>query len=262
MVERFKPVAFVSGSSRGIGRACAVALAKAGFNVAIHGRDSESSFEKLSVLKKEIVDCGTDSLIVQGSVNDKKFRDSVLEKIISKFGRLDCVVNNAGTAPLKRGDLLDASEESFDYCIDINTKALFFMCQNAAKVLLNQTPLANYPLCIINITSCSAFILSTSRGDYCMSKAAASMASQLFALRLADSPVRVFEIRPGIIKTDMTKPVQEKYDDLISHGLVPEKRWGIPEDIAKSVVAMATGQMPYTVGQILNIDGGLNIRNF
>ena len=259
-----KPVAFISGSSnpRGIGKACAKALALAGFDIIIHGLETKNNLENLISIKEELKEIGSEVYIAQGSITQKSFRDNIFLDIISRFGRLDCVVNNAGTASLRRGDLLDVLEDSFDHCIDVNTKALFFMCQNAAKVLLKQKPLENYPLCIINITSCSAVILSTSRGDYCISKAAASMVTQLFALRLANTNVKVFEIRPGIIQTDMTLPVKDKYDDLISNGLVPENRWGIPDDIAKAVVAMATGQIPYTVGQIFNIDGGLNIRSF
>lgn len=264
MEGSIKPVAFVSGSSspRGIGKACAKALALAGFNIVIHDLESKNNADNLFFIKKELEELGAEVFIVQGSVTQKLFRDTLFKKIISKFGRIDCVVNNAGTASLRRGDLLDVLEDSFDHCLDINTKALFFMCQNAAKELLKQKPLENYPLCIINITSCSASILSPSRGDYCVSKAAASMVSQLFALRLANTNIKVFEIRPGIIQTDMTLPVKDKYDNLIENGLVPENRWGIPNDVAKAVRAMATGQIPYTVGQIFHIDGGLNIRSF
>ena len=260
--EIHSPVAFVSGSSRGIGRAIAIDLAKAGFDVVIHGRNSEKTTCHLKSLEQEINKLGRDVLIVQGSIDDAQFRNSLIENIFNRFSRLDCVVNNAGTASLRRGDLLDLQEDSYDHCLNINAKAMFFMCQNAAKAMLSENPLEDIPLTIINVTSCSSVILSPSRGDYCISKAAASMISQLFALRLAETPIRVFEIRPGIIKTDMTSVVSEKYDRLIASGLVPEKRWGKPEDISSAVTTLALGKFPYTVGQVINIDGGLYIRNF
>lgn len=262
MSELVRPVAFVTGSSRGIGRACAVSLAQEGFNLVIHGRSSNETSQRLESLSRELSDMGAETLILQGEISDRSFREHAFDEIRARFNRLDCMVNNAGTASLRRGDLLEVKEDSYDHCQDVNTKAMFFMCQQAALMMLKQEPIKNFALSIINITSCSAGILSVSRGDYCISKAAASMVSRLFALRLAKTAVRVFEIRPGIIETDMTSVVSEKYTNLIANGLVPEGRWGVPDDIAKSVVAIALGSMPFTVGQIINVDGGLYLHNF
>ena len=256
------PVAFVTGSSRGIGCECAKQLAKEGFNLVIHGRSSEKTSLKLTDLAKEIKSYGRDCMIVQGGVDDAEFRDTVFDSILKHYGRLDCLVNNAGTASLVRGDMLEMHEDTYDHCQNINAKALFFMCQKAANIFLKQENIKSCGFSIVNITSCSASILSTSRGDYCISKAAASMATQLWALRLADTPVRVYEIRPGIIQTDMTSTVHDKYTTLINNGLAPQRRWGLPSDVAKAVVTSACCCLPYTVGQIIDVDGGLHIRNF
>ncbi len=259
----FTKVAFVTGSSRGIGYECAKQLAQNGYNIVIHGRNSESSFERLKKIKKEIELLGSNCEIIQGNIDNLDFISQSLQFIKDKFGRLDLLVNNAGVAALRRGDLLDVMEDSYDYCLDINAKSLFFSCQTFAKYMLDlSAKLKEYSPKIINITSCSSHILSPSRGEYCVSKAAASMVTQLFALRLAATPIKVYEIRPGIIKTDMTSVVEEKYNTLIRNGLVPEKRWGLPFDIAKCVIGITKNYVPYTVGQIINIDGGLNIRNF
>lgn len=257
-------VAFITGSSRGIGYECAKQLAIAGFDVVIHGRESEKSTERLLACKKEIEQFNVKCEIVQGNIDNLDFINKALTLIKEKFGRLDLLVNNAGVAALRRGDLLEVKEDSYDYCLDINAKSLFFCCQAFANFMLGKASTLgeDYAPKIVNVTSCSAAILSPSRGEYCVSKAAASMVTQLFALRLAETPIKVYEIRPGIIKTDMTSVVEDKYTKLIGEGLVPERRWGLPQDIAKCIVGIAHEYMPYTVGQIINVDGGLNIRNF
>ena len=260
--SKVRPVAFVTGSSRGIGRECAIQLAKAGFDLVVHGRFSEKTHSLLFKLSEEIKGLDADCLIVQGAVDDVNFRDTVFDIVLKHYGRLDCMVNNAGTASLVRGDMLEMQEDTYDHCQNINTKGLFFMCQKAANILLQQKEVSDFGLSIVNVTSCSAAILSPSRADYCISKAAASMATQMWALRLADTPVRVFEIRPGIIQTDMTSVVHDKYTNLINNGLVPQRRWGYPQDVARAVVTAACNLLPYTVGQIIDVDGGLHIRNF
>lgn len=252
-----KPVALITGSTKGIGRGCAIALAKKGFNVAINGRNNEESINEQQLLVKELQSLGGDALACTGDVSDLLIQTHLLDKIINKWGRLDCLVNNAGTGAKQRGDLLDITPENYDYCQNINTKSMFFLSQKAAKLMLSQGEITKQHRSIINITSCSAQTLSISRSEYCISKAAASMATQLLALRLAEEKIGVYEIRPGIIATDMTKAVKPKYDALIANGLVPMKRWGQPEDIANIVTAAALGLMTYTIGQIFEIDGGL-----
>ena len=258
----FRPVAFVTGSSRGIGYECAKQLAQRGFDLVIHGRSSDKTHNLLLTLSEEIKSLGADCLIVQGGIDDANFRNTVFDIVLKHYGRLDCMVNNAGTASLVRGDMLEMQEDTYDHCQNINAKGLFFMCQKAANILLQQKEVSAFGLSIVNVTSCSAAILSPSRADYCVSKAAASMATQMWALRLADTPVRVFEIRPGIIQTDMTSVVHDKYTNLINNGLVPQRRWGYPQDVARAVVTAACNLLPYTVGQIIDVDGGLHIRNF
>ncbi|TCL06074.1 MULTISPECIES: 3-ketoacyl-ACP reductase [Sodalis] len=256
------PVAFITGSTRGIGKSCAVALARAGFNVAINGRDNEEGRQRQQALVAELQQYGIDALACAGDVADLNSQQSMIDAIVHRWGRLDCLVNNAGTAALRRGDLLDVTLESYDHCQNINSRAMFFLCQKAARQMLSQGGLNAAYRCIINITSCSAHILSISRGEYCVSKAAASMVTQLFALRLADEGIGVYEIRPGIIETDMTQGVKPKYDQLIADGLVPMRRWGQPEDISRVIQSIAAGQLPFTVGQVIDVDGGLGKPHF
>ncbi|WP_312211953.1 3-ketoacyl-ACP reductase [Pseudescherichia sp.] len=257
-----RPVALVTGSTRGIGKACAQALAQQGFNVAINGRDSEEGRARQQSMVAELQQFDIEALAVPGDVADLAVQQQMLDQVMAKWGRLDCVVNNAGTAAKQRGDLLEVTAENYDYCQEVNTRAMFFFCQRAARIMLQQGERDAHHRSIINITSCSAHSLSISRGEYCVSKAAASMVTQLFALRLAEEGIGVYEIRPGIIETDMTSTVKPKYDQLIGDGLVPMKRWGQPKDIATTVNALACGQLPFTVGQIIDIDGGLNKSHF
>ncbi|WP_226572530.1 3-ketoacyl-ACP reductase [Mangrovibacter yixingensis] len=257
-----RPVAFVTGSTRGIGKACAYQLAQSGFNVAINGRDTEESRARQEVIVAELQTSGVEAMAVPGDVAVLESQSAMLEAVTARWGRLDCIVNNAGTAARVRGDLLDVTPENYQYCQDINTRAMFFFCQKSAKFMLEQGQLGNQHRAIINITSCSAQSLNISRGEYCVSKAAASMVTQLFAMRLAESGIGVYEVRPGIIETDMTSTVKPKYTQLIEEGLVPMKRWGQPDDIAIAIDALASGKLPFTVGQIIELDGGLNKSHF
>lgn len=252
-----KPVAFVTGGSRGIGFGCASKLAEIGFDIAINGmRDESSVTEAINALKA----LGAEVLYCQGDIGSADARSAMLETIQDKFGRLNVLVNNAGIAPKERRDLLDASEESFDYVVGTNVKGPYFLSQAAAKWMIEQkqtTPTAFFA--IINIGSVSATVVSVNRGEYCVSKAGVAMMSQLFAARLGEFGIPVYEIRPGVTKTDMTSGVTDRYDALIEDGLCVTKRWGFPEDIGKAVGALASGQFSYSTGQVIMVDGGLTM---
>ncbi len=195
---------------------------------------------------------------VQGSIDDPLARERLLSTAIETYGRLDILVNVAGVAPRVRADLLEMTEESYDRVMGINTKGTLFLTQAAARLMLQNE--GHEKGSIVNISSMSAYTSSTSRGEYCISKAGVSMITTLFADRLADEGIMVNEVRPGIIETGMTAAVKEKYDNLIEGGLLPIKRWGQPEDIAKAVLALCDGSLPYMTGQALNVDGGFHMR--
>jgi NAD(P)-dependent dehydrogenase (short-subunit alcohol dehydrogenase family) len=252
-----KPVALVTGGSRGIGFGCAHQLASQGYNVAINGmRDESAVSEPIEALQA----LGADVLYCQGDIGSAEARAAMLEKIKSHFGKLNLLVNNAGVAPKERKDLLEASEESFDYVVSTNVKGPYFLTQAAANWMIEQKntdPDALYA--IINVGSISATVVSTNRGEYCVSKAGIAMMSQLFAARLGEYDIPVYEIRPGVTKTDMTSGVTSKYDALIEEGLCVTRRWGFPEDIGKAVGALARGDFPYSTGQVIMVDGGLTM---
>jgi 3-oxoacyl-[acyl-carrier protein] reductase len=257
-----RPVAMVTGSFRGIGRACALALAKAGFNLLLNDREGDKNSELGLRISGELAEIGADSLPVPGDVANLELHARMLEAAIARWGRVDCLVNNAGVPARRRGDLLDVSPESFDECFRVNTRAVFFLSQAVARRMLAQGELKGTHRSIINITSSNAKAVSISRGEYCVSKAACSMTTKLFALRLAAAGVGVYEVRPGIIETDMTLPAKAQYDKLIGEHFVPAERWGYPEDVASTVVCMAEGRLAYTVGQSIAVDGGFIIPRF
>lgn len=250
--------AFVTGAGRGIGRGIALALAEAGFDVVVN--DLEGNEEAEATLAG-VRERGRRSAFVAGDVGDLDRQEALLEAAWSTFGGMDCVVNNAGVAAFTRGDLLDVSVLSYDHCMRVNTRGLFFMTQRAARRMLQDDGRDRYRS-IVNLTSVNATVPSISRGEYCVSKAGAAMATQLFAERLAPHGIAVFEVRPGIIRTSMTAPARERYDRLLADGLTPIARWGEPEDIGRAVATAAAGGLPFTVGQVLAIDGGLNRRIF
>lgn len=252
-----KRVAFVTGGSRGIGLGIAQHLAQNGFNLAINGVRDEQSVEEvlefLRILGAEVIYC-------QGDIASKEARTQMLDKIKAHFGRLDVLVNNAGVAPKERNDILAATEESFDYVVSTNLKGTYFLTQAAANWMIeqkNNDP--NFLASIITVSSISATVASVNRGEYCVSKAGLGMMTQLFAARLGEFNIPVYEVRPGVIKTDMTEGVTSKYDKLIAEGLTVQNRWGFPEDIGKAVAAIAKGDFPYSTGQVFMIDGGLTI---
>ena len=252
-----KPVALVTGGSRGIGYGCALALAQAGFDLAIAGRRPEDECASgLEVLRQ----AGAEVLYAICDVAEAAQRQALLAAVRARFGRLQVLVNNAGIAPRERRDLLDATEESFEHVMRTNLQGPYFLTQAVARWLIEQKQAdAAFCGCIVNVSSISATVASVNRGEYCISKAGISMATQLWAVRLAEFGLPVYEVRPGVIATDMTAGVQAKYDRLIADGLIPERRWGQPEDVGRAVAAFARGDIPYATGQVLVVDGGLTI---
>jgi NAD(P)-dependent dehydrogenase (short-subunit alcohol dehydrogenase family) len=257
-----RPVAIVTGSFRGIGRACATGLANAGFNILLNDLDTSENRELAQGLVNELANLGADSLPFLANVADLETHASILEAAVSRWGRIDCLVNNAGVPAMRRGDLLDVQPESFDRCISVNTRAVFFLSQAVARHLLAAEGHSSNHRSIINITSSNAKAVSIARGEYCVSKAASTMTTRLFAVRLASAGIGVYEVRPGIIDTDMTRPAKAIYDKVIAEHQVPADRWGYPADIASTVVCTAEGRLPYTVGQCITVDGGFIMPHF
>jgi 3-oxoacyl-[acyl-carrier protein] reductase len=254
-----RKTALVTGGSRGIGKGIALALAGEGYDVTIcHFDPDETAAEKTA---KEITALGVRCQAWKCDISSAQDRASLVENVKRESGRLDLLVNNAGVAPLQRADILDATEESFDRLIKINLKGPYFLTQAVANWMIEQRKVdPDRMLSIVNISSMSAYTSSPSRGEYCISKAGVSMATKLYADRLAEYDINVYEIQPGIIATEMTAPVKEKYDKLIAEGLTPTKRWGTPEDIGKAVAAVAKGLFPFSTGQVFNLDGGFHLR--
>ena len=249
--------ALVTGSTRGIGLAIALALAREGFDVVLNGRSPEAKVrEALKRCRAE----GVEACYFQADISNPQARQMLVEGVKKRFGRLDVLVNNAGVAPTERRDLLEASEESFDRVLAVNLKGPYFLTQLVARWMIEQKE--THPereMFIVNVSSISAYTASPERGEYCVSKAGLSMMTKLFAVRLAPYGINVYEVRPGIIRTAMTAPVQEKYDRLIEAGLTPIKRWGEPEDVAQAVVALAKGLLRFSTGEVINVDGGFHI---
>ncbi|MEM1026485.1 MAG: 3-ketoacyl-ACP reductase [Planctomycetota bacterium] len=252
-----KPVALVTGGSRGIGLGIAVALAESGFNVAINGRREESDVaDALDAIRA----AGGEALYCRADVAALEAHAGMLGAIRDRFGRLDSLVNNAGVAPDVRADILDASPESFDRLIRINLRGPYFLTQSASKWLVEQKQEDDYRTpTIVNVSSISATVVSVNRGDYCISKAGVGMATQLWAARLGAEGVGVYEVRPGVTRTDMTSGVTEKYDKLIAEGLTVEPRWGTPKDVGRAVAVLARGELRYATGSVIMVDGGLTI---
>jgi 3-oxoacyl-[acyl-carrier protein] reductase len=258
------PVALVTGASRGIGRGIAVALARAGFAVAInYARNTEAAEEAMALCieASPLDDPAGYFLTFQADISSGADRENLLAGLFETFGRVDHLVNNAGVAPKIRSDITEANEESFDRLITTNLKGPYFLTQRIARHWLEQPAGAGPPQSrsIIFVTSVSAGTASVSRGDYCISKAGLSMAAKLWAARLAGEGIPVYELRPGIIETDMTAGVKSAYGEKIGNGLVPQKRWGIPEDIGRAAASLLRGDFSFSTGSIINVDGGLNL---
>jgi 3-oxoacyl-[acyl-carrier protein] reductase len=252
-----KRIALITGGSRGIGFGIAKELAQNNFDLAINGTRPKSLVEDVI---KELKNYGGDVIYCQGNVASSNDRAKMMQEIKDHFGKLHVLVNNAGVAPKERRDILNATQESFNEVMDINLKGPYFLTQQVANWMIEQQNIdATFNGCIINISSMSATMASVNRGEYCISKAGISMATQLFAVRLGEYNIPVFEVRPGIIKTDMTSGVKEKYDKLLEDGLCIQKRWGEPGDVGKVVASLAKGDFAYSTGQVIMVDGGLTI---
>ena len=260
-----RSVAIVTGASRGIGQAVAKELASLGYDLLLSyfdfdpdGKPDDSAARQT---QKEIERLGAKCYVLRNDISSSDDRQALVDTAKSEFASCQMLVNNAGVAPSKRADLLEATEESFDRVMNINLKGPYFLTQLIANWMIEQRkddPDGRYH--IINTGSISAYTSSPARGEYCISKAGVSMVTALYADRLAEFGIGVFEIRPGIIATDMTSVVKDKYDKLIAEGLTPTKRWGQPEDIAKAVGAIAQGRLDFSTGQVINVDGGFHLR--
>ena len=255
-----RPVALVTGGRRGIGRACALALAEAGFDLVLadlaHDADAEQTLAG-------IAERGGHGAFLTADIADLERHAPLVDDVFEAFGRLDCLVNNAGVGVFSRGDLLEVSIESYDRCQSVNLRAPFFLTQEIARRMLKVPPAAGAPpRSIVTITSVNAEIASLSRGEYCISKAGASMLTRLFALRLAAHGIGVYEVRPGVIRTAMTAPVAEAYERAIAGGLSHIARWGEADDVGRTVATLAAGGLHFSVGQVVYVDGGLHLPAF
>lgn len=251
-------VALVTGAGRGIGLGIAKELARSGFDVAVNDVHEPATVQPAM---DEIRGLGAEVLYCRGDVSSAGDRERMIGELKARFGRLNVLVNNAGVAPKVRADILEATEESFERLIRINLQGPYFLTQLAARWLVEQKrgdP--SFKGCIINISSVSSTVASVSRGDYCISKAGVSMATMLWAARLGEFDIPVYEIRPGVIKTDMTAAVQAKYDKLITDGLFVQARWGMPDDVGRAAGMLARGDLPYSTGQAIVVDGGMTLQ--
>ena len=250
--------ALITGGSRGIGLGIATELAKARFNLVINGvRNQESVQPILDGLKM----FGVEVIYAQGNISKQSDREKIFQTVISEFGQLNVLINNAGIAPRERKDILEATEDIFDEVLETNLKGPYFLTQLFANRMVQQKKEnSDFWGCIINVSSVSASVASVNRGEYCISKAGIAMATKLWAARLGEFGIPVYEIQPGVIKTDMTAGVTEKYDRLFEQGISIQKRWGTPEDVGKVAAAMATGMLPYSTGQVVMVDGGMTVQ--
>jgi NAD(P)-dependent dehydrogenase (short-subunit alcohol dehydrogenase family) len=256
-----RPVALVTGAGRGIGRGIAVALGALGHSVIVnYAANSDAAEECLALVRQ----AGGDGTCVRADISDRDDRERLVHETVDAYGRIDLLVNNAGVAPNVRADLLEATEASFDRLISIDLKGPYFLTQLVSRQMIAQVnaniqgPLG--PPRIVTVSSVSAYVPSVNRGDYCIAKAGLGMLTALYAARLAEYGIGVYEIRPGVIATDMTGAVKDKYDKLIAEGAWPIRRWGEPQDIGRAVAAIARGDFPYSTGEVFNVDGGFHLR--
>lgn len=260
------PVAIVTGGTRGIGKAIAIKLAESGYNIVVtaRGMNADGTIDESfgNEVKEQVEIYGSKCLLVRADISNTDDRIKLIATVQKEFGHCNLLVNNAGVAPLARADLLEATEESFERVMRINLQGPYFLTQQIAKWMIEQKKEYSESLCrIVNIGSISAYTSSPARGEYCVSKAGMGMMTALYADRLAEFGIGVFEVRPGIIETDMTAGVKDKYDKLIiEDGLIPAKRWGQGHDVAKAVVAIAAGSFDFSTGQVFDVDGGFHLR--
>ncbi|MFO7871728.1 MAG: 3-ketoacyl-ACP reductase [Kiritimatiellia bacterium] len=250
--------ALVTGAGRGIGLAIARAIAAEGYNIAVCDVHEENTVEEAL---KSIESQGTEVLYCRCDVTERAARENMLKDIENRFKQLNVLVNNAGVAPKSRSGILEATEDSYDRVMNINLKGPYFLTQAAARWMVDQKKAdADFDACIINISSISSTVASPNRGEYCISKAGVSMATKLWAAALGEFGIGVYELRPGIIQTDMTRGVKDKYDRLIEDGLLVQKRWGQPEDVGKAAASIVRGDIAYSSGQAIAVDGGLTLQ--
>ncbi len=252
-----KKTAVITGGSRGIGFGIAKKLGSQGYNIAILDVNDKADYKDNM---KELIEDRVECLYVQGDTTITADRENFVKAVVDRFGDIDVLVNNAGVAPKVRRDILEMTEESFDYVLGVNTRGTMFMTQLVANQMLKQEIKGRRRGVIVNITSSSVEVSSVSRGEYCISKAGAAMITKLFADRLASHDIQVYEVRPGVIETDMTKVVHEKYTTLIEQGIFPIARWGLPKDVADAVSAFCSEDFIYSTGNYIDIDGGFHIR--
>jgi len=254
----------VTGASRGLGRGIAEHLAGQGYSIAINfARNASAADETVALCEAKRLNDGQRFLKVQADISLAADRSRMLGEVLEDFGRLDCLVNNAGIAPDSRTDIVEASEESYDKVMETNLKGPYFLTQSVARYWLGDKPepMLSGGFCVIFVTSISAHTASTSRGEYCISKAGLSMAAQLWSARLAGDGIPVYELRPGIMESDMTAGVRDQYQKLIEEdGLVPQRRWGTGEDLGRAVASLVGGDFSFSTGSIIDVDGGLHIR--
>ena len=257
LTSQNQPVALVTGSSRGIGLAIAERLADAGFSIVLNGKLRSPALE---AAEKKLLDLGAKVLTLPFDISDADIHENMLQAVIRHFGRIDCLVNNAGISVNSRGDLLEVSQASFDEQIAVNLRSHFFLTQRIAR-WMTENPGTSYRS-IVTISSSNAEAASINRGEYCIAKSALSMMNKLFAVRLAGENIHVFEVRPGLIATDMTKPVRESYENRLASGFSPINRWGHPTDVASVVEVLATGKLPFATGEAIHVDGGLLVARY
>jgi NAD(P)-dependent dehydrogenase (short-subunit alcohol dehydrogenase family) len=248
-----RPLALVTGARRGIGASIAIELAGRGFDLALIDIDDDGAHETMAAAESH----GARARFYQHDLADSAAHRALVERIVSDCGPIACLVNNAGVSVEQRGDLLELNEQSYDRVVDINMRGTFFFTQAVARRMAAHA--GDHARSIVTVSSVSAELASTERGEYCMSKAGLGMLTRLFALRLAPLAIGVFEVRPGIIRTPMTEGVAARYDERIADGVVPMRRWGVPQDVASAVAALASGQMAFATGSVLNIDGALSV---
>lgn len=269
MADRINPVVLVTGSSRGIGRGVALTLAEEGYSVAINYAGNEEAARETQRLCTDAASAAGQNAagfeIFKADVGKKPDRDALVENVFSSMGRVDALVNNAGIGPRERLDITEATEESFEEVMRVNLQGPYFLSQAIVRRWLEGQKSGHLTSAIpsgfklIFVSSISAYTASVNRGEYCVSKAGMSMASKLWATRLADENIQVYEVRPGIMETDLTSKVKGKYDKLIGEGLVPQKRWGQPSDMGLTIRAIVRGDLPFSTGSVIDVDGGFNM---
>jgi 3-oxoacyl-[acyl-carrier protein] reductase len=249
-----RPRVFVTGARRGIGRGIAFGFAQAGYDVVTNDLAAESEVQEVMA---GLRDRGAKAVYLQGNIADLKNLPVLAERAFGAFGGLDCLVNNAGITVRKRGDILEVTPESYDEVMGVNLRGTFFLTQEIARGMAAAT--SPHPRSIISLSSANAVLVAPDRAEYCLSKTGISMMTKLYAVRLAEKDIACFEIRPGIIRSDMTAVVKERYDKLIADGISPTRRWGEPDDIARVAISLASGNFHFSTGDAYHVDGGLLI---